>query len=218
MCFSAPASFLAAAVTGAAGIAALIRADKRREILLAATPLLFAAQQAMEGRLWQILPDDPHGLEATALTLAFLLFAKVLWPVFAPLAALGAEPDPIRRRWMLACAATGAAVGLYFLWSLMQHPQSAEIVHGHIGYLGGPDSPLLLGAGYFIATAGASAMSSHAAVRWFATIVIASAITTYFLYWDAFSSVWCYFAAVASALIVLHFERARQGRRAVAAR
>ena len=45
-------------------------------------------------------------------------------------------------------------------------------------------------------------------------IVLASAVTTYFLFWDAFSSVWCFFAAGASAIIVLHFARQRQLRTA----
>ena len=49
MCFSATASFVTVAVTGTAGIVALIRVNRREDIALAATPLFFAAQQAIEG-------------------------------------------------------------------------------------------------------------------------------------------------------------------------
>ena len=37
-----------------------------------------------------------------------------------------------------------------------------------------------------------------------------SALVSYFYYWEAFSSIWCFFAAGASVVIVLHFERVRQ--------
>ena len=210
MCFSATSSFIAAGLTGLAGLAAVVRVQRRREFVLAATPLFFATQQVIEGLLWLRLPVAPVGPEASQLTILFLLFAKVFWPVFAPLAALSAESDPTRQRWMYACLAIGSGVGLYFLWSVLAHDQIARVVHGHIAYTGGPTSPLLIGVGYFIATAGASALSSHAAVRMFAAIVIASSVVTYFIYWDAFSSVWCFFAAAASAVIVFHFERKRK--------
>ena len=52
MCFSAPASFVAAAVTGAVGVAAMMRVHRREELPLAAMPLFFAVQQAIEGFLW----------------------------------------------------------------------------------------------------------------------------------------------------------------------
>jgi hypothetical protein len=39
-------------------------------------------------------------------------------------------------------------------------------------------------------------------------------VISYVFYWEAFSSVWCFFAAAASAVIVFHFERVRLLRRA----
>ena len=50
MCFSATASFSAASITGVIGVATLRQVKHPRELLLAAMPLLFAVQQAIEGR------------------------------------------------------------------------------------------------------------------------------------------------------------------------
>ena len=74
MCFSAPASFVTAGITGAIGIVALTRVGEPRELPLAAPPLLFALQQSIEGLLWLNLPLAPDGSLSTALTLLYLIF------------------------------------------------------------------------------------------------------------------------------------------------
>ncbi|MEQ1719415.1 MAG: DUF6629 family protein, partial [Hyphomicrobium sp.] len=134
MCFSATASFLTAAITGAAGIAALRRTTNRREAGLAAIPLLFSAQQAVEGALWLTLPVAPQGLTCTVLTHTFLVFAQLFWPVYAPLSALAIESDPWRRKLILACTLIGAAVSLYLLSVLMGSATTALLKDGHIVY------------------------------------------------------------------------------------
>lgn len=216
MCFSAPASFVAAAVTGAAGTAALGRAHRREEFPLAAMPLFFAAQQAIEGFLWLSLPASPDGPASLLLTQLFLYFALVLWPAYAPLTVLLIEPDLQRRRWIGFCLIGGLIVGAYFLWSLHTSPQTASIEGGHIVYSGVAGLPLAMALLYPVATCLAPALSSHPAVRLLAAILFAASLIAYFAYWQAFTSVWCYFAAVASGVILFQFERARQKRRQAA--
>lgn len=216
MCFSATASFATVAITGIAGAAAVMRAGRREDLVLAATPLFFAAQQAIEGMLWLTLPVSAEGPVSARLTLAFLLFAKVFWPVYAPLAALFVEPEVVRRRMMAGCLAAGIVAAGYCLWSLAGHAYGARIVEGHIVYSGEPPVPFAVSLAYLVATGGAPAFSSHPAVKLFAAIVITGMLVSYFFYWEAFSSVWCFFAAAASAVIVFHFERARQMRQAMA--
>src|ERR1700712_2157128 len=111
MCFSATASFATAGITGAVGIMGLTRITTPREIPLATVPIFFAVQQTIEGFLWQVLPSNPQGATASTLTLGFLLFAEVLWPIYAPLAVWLLEPNARRRQPMLACIAVGLAVG-----------------------------------------------------------------------------------------------------------
>src|SRR5262249_3687551 len=71
MCFSAAASFSAAGLLGLAGIGTLAQVRKRIELPLAVTPLLFAAQQAIEGVLWLTVNQG----RAHSLTLANLFAA-----------------------------------------------------------------------------------------------------------------------------------------------
>jgi hypothetical protein len=216
MCFSAPASFITAGVTGAIGIVALSRTTARREMPLAAVPLFFALQQSVEGLLWLTLPVAPDGPAATALTLVFLLFAEAFWPVYAPVAVLLIEPDGWRRRLMLACAVAGAGVGAWLLWWTVSQPHGAAIVGGHIVYTTEQPHSDLVGLAYLAATGLALLLSSHRTVVALGAIILAGSTTAYMFYWEAFVSVWCFFAAAASVTIVLHFERARRQRLRIA--
>lgn len=83
MCFSAPASFATAVVTGVIGIVAISRTTQRRELPLALVPLIFAIQQGIEGVLWLTLPEDTPAVSFGGLVNAYLFFAQVFWPVFA---------------------------------------------------------------------------------------------------------------------------------------
>ena len=87
MCFSAPASFVAAGLAGAAGLASLARVQSKAELPLAAMPLVFAIQQTIEGFLWLTLANEAVGPTSSSLTEAFLMFALVLWPIYAPFTA-----------------------------------------------------------------------------------------------------------------------------------
>jgi hypothetical protein len=218
MCFSAPASFLAASVTGAAGAAALARVHRREEIPLAAMPLFFAAQQTIEGFLWLSLDASPGEPPSFLLTQLFLHFALVFWPVYAPLSALLVEPDPRRRQWIGICLIGGIIVGIYFLWSLHASPRMASIGSGHIVYSSDPGLPMAVRILYPVATCIAPLLSSLRTVRILAAILIAASLVAYLEYWQAFTSVWCYFAAAASGVILFQFEQARQKRRVAALR
>jgi hypothetical protein len=41
-------------------------------------------------------------------------------------------------------------------------------------------------------------------------VVFLGSVVSYWMYWNAFVSVWCFFAAIASGLIILHFEKERR--------
>jgi hypothetical protein len=218
MCFSATASFVTAGVTGMVGAVATARVGARRELPFAATPLFFALQQTVEGLLWLELPVAPGGSGSAALALAFLFFAEVFWPVFMPVAVLAIEPDRARRRLMLVCLAAGAAVAAYLLWRMLAHPTSAAIVNGHIAYGTEPRYSYLVGVAYLVATSLPLLLSSHRTIVTVGAIVLVGSATAYAFYWEAFVSVWCFFAAAASVAILGHFEWSRRRLRAAGAR
>ena len=136
MCFSAPASFTAAAVLLGLGTVTMRRARSRRELPYAAIPLLFGVQQLLEGMLWLTFPDRAPLLNV-ALTHLYSFFSHVLWPIYVPLAALALESVRWRRRVLVAIAVAGALVGLYLLAMLVKLPITARVVGQHILY----DSP-----------------------------------------------------------------------------
>ncbi len=212
MCFSAHASFIAAGVTGLIGIACFTKTETPRDWPLAAMPLLFSAQQAVEGLLWLTLPAAPHQAQASMLTLVFLLFAKVFWPVYVPTTVLLIEPDSTRRAIMRAILLGGIAIAAYFLYVILNIRHEASILGQHIVYEAPQDFPWSVAALYLAATCAAPLLSSHRTVQLLACIVITGATITYAYYWDAFTSIWCFFAAAGSAVIYLHFVEEKRAR------
>jgi hypothetical protein len=216
MCFSATASFVTAGVTGAIGVAALARAHEPREWPLAATPLFFALQQTVEGFLWLALPAAPEGAVATYLTFAFLFFAQVFWPVYAPATTLLIEPHERRRQLMLVCLALGAGVGAYLFWSIVTREHDAVVLDGHIVYATEYAHSEAIGVAYLTATGLPLLLSSRRTVFALGAIIIAGSVAAYIFYWESFVSVWCFFAAAASVVILLYFEQSRRTRMRVA--
>lgn len=217
MCFSATASFITAGVTGAMGLAALAQTRDPRELPLAAMPLLFAGQQAVEGGLWLTLTEPAATASPTLLTYAFLAIALVVWPLFAPMAALLVEADRARRRIIQACLLIGVAVAAYFIATVLNVPHTAVIKDGHVVYRTGVEAPEAIGGIYLVATAIALIVSSHRAVALLGAVVFVGSLATYLLYREAFVSVWCFFAAVASIVVLTHFIRARRAESRAAA-
>jgi hypothetical protein len=212
MCFSATASFVTAAVTGGIGIVSLSRVNEPRELPLAGAPIFFALQQSVEGLLWLDLPLAPDGLIPTGLTLLFLFFAEVFWPVYAPIAVLLIERSERRRRLMLLCLAVGVGVGAYLLWSILAGPHSAVILDDHIVYVTEHRYSDAVAISYLAATSLPLFLSSQRTVIALGAIIFVGIAVAYAFYWDAFVSVWCFFAAAASVVILCHFEWSRRQR------
>ncbi|MBL8706983.1 MAG: hypothetical protein JNM30_19170 [Rhodospirillales bacterium] len=217
MCFSATASFVTAAMTGAVGLVAMTRARDRRALPLAAAPLVFGVQQGIEGLLWLHLSAAPTGAMTSALAFLFLVVALVLWPVYAPVAVLLVEPGERRRRLMRLCLAVGGGVSAYMLWWILTRPPAAVIADGHIVYVTGLGHAAAIAPAYLVATSLPLLSSSRRSVVALGGIVAAGSVVAYGFYWEAFVSVWCFFAAAASLAILGHFEHAHRRRQRLAA-
>lgn len=213
MCFSATASFVTAGVTGIAGLLAMTRVTHKRELVLAAMPLVFAVQQSIEGLLWLHLPQGAGDPAVRPLTMAFLFFAEPFWPVFAPLAALLIETDRNRRQVMLACAALGACVSAYLLWSLLTRMHGVVIEDGHIMYLNDHRSREAIGFAYLAATGVPFLVSSGRAIAAMGAVLVVGSVTAYVFYWNHYVSVWCFFAAAGSVVLLVHFQHAQRRHR-----
>jgi hypothetical protein len=203
MCFSAAASFSAGAVLAGVGALTLKSASRPREMLFAAIPLLFSLQQLSEGVIWLTFRYSAPQLNAV-MTYVYSFFSHVLWPVYVPVAVLLIEPSAWRRRVLLAFAGGGAAVSGYLLYILLAFPVVSRPTGQHIEYL----SPHFFAAAvitlYLMSTTLSPFLSTYRTVRVFGALLLVSFAAAYLLYATWFISVWCFFAALLSAVVYLH--------------
>ena len=204
MCFSATASFSAGALLLGIGTLTVMSARRPRELPFAAIPLLFAIQQLIEGVIWLTFRYEAPLLN-TVMTHAYSFFSHVLWPIYVPVAVLLMEPSGWRRRALLALVATGVAVGAYLLYFLFEFSIVSRPIGQHIEYV----SPHFFAATamtlYLLSTTISPILSTYRIVKVFGVLALLAFAAAYFFFAMWFISVWCFFAALLSAVIYLHF-------------
>lgn len=203
ICFSATASFTAGAILLAVGTIAVHRAQKS-DFAYAAIPLLFGIQQIIEGTLWLALVERLSSQQC--LTVGYLGFANILWPIYAPFAIWLMEPNAAHRKRLLLPLFAGIVTATFFSNAIATHPISANILQSHISYRLPHDNEEIMFAFYATATCLAPLLSSYKSVRLLGSVIIVSMIFAYYFYTIWFASVWCYFAALISMIILLHFQ------------
>lgn len=205
MCFSATASFGAAGFLAAAGAVALAKVHKRRQIPLAAVPLVFAGQQAIEGFLWLTVPAG-HAAGRLPASL-FAAIALVLWPLMMPIAVGLAEMERKPRLLIFAFLIPGSAVAIYSLADILAHPYLAWPAPHSLVYINNHLYPWPLMAAYVLATCGPPLLAADPLLKLFGLVVTAGLAAALAFFYVNLVSVWCFFAAPASTLLALYFRR-----------
>lgn len=204
MCFSANASFGASIVLGTMGVVNIKKVKEPNLIPFAIIPLMFAVQQVSEGVLWIGLSDPSHASWRHFPVYTFLTFAQLLWPSWIPFSILLLEKNKDRKQLLSILLAMGLGISGYLLYCLFNYPVSAEIQSGHIHYK--LNFPLaftpISGVLYFIPTVISLFISSVKRMTYLGLAILVSFIATKILFDDYLISVWCFFAAILS-LIVL---------------
>lgn len=204
MCFCAAASFTAGGVLCLLGVATLKLTRCREEIFFAMIPLLFGLQQFIEGLLWLSFQFEGTLLNVV-LTYVFVLFSHVLWPVFVPFSIGHMETVPWRKKVIRGFQLTGIAVAVFLLYFIVRYPITSEI-RGHMVYVF-PHfhiPPVLVL--YIAATCLSALFSSQRIVILFGVLAFVLFVVAFWFYYVAFFSVWCFFAAILSVVIYLHFQ------------
>jgi hypothetical protein len=139
------------------------------------------------------------------MTYLFVLFSHILWPIFLPFSIGLMETVAWRKKVISAFQITGIAVGLYLLYFIVRYPVTSE-VHGHMVYVLPyvKEQPVL--EFYLAATCVAPLFSSHRIINIFGVLALLLFMVAYWYYTVAFFSVWCFFAAVLSGVVYLHFK------------
>lgn len=205
MCFSATASFAASAAMSVVGIASIRSVKRREELPLACIPFLFAIQQFLEGVLWLTL-DQP--LASCIATKGFLSFAYVVWPLLMPIAAYLIEPSLRQKARMFPIMVLGWVVAGIGLASLIW-TETTVVVHGHSLAYTLPMLYWLYIPLYVLVVCVSSLFSSYRWVTAFGIGLFLSLVLALTISFATSASVWCFFAAILSGFIFLHFQQGR---------
>ncbi|MDO8363110.1 MAG: hypothetical protein Q7V88_09445 [Actinomycetota bacterium] len=217
MCFSAEADLVGGAVIVAIGVDALrhIRSPQQRPI--AALPLMFGLHQLVEAFVWWGLQGKvPAGLGRAAMWV-YLVFAFLVLPLYVPLAVRRLELSTARRLAMLPFAVLGLAVTVFLAVAMASGPVTVELAGRHLAYGIGLQYSFLVVGLYVVATCGALMISSVRSVAAFGVLNLVVVAALAWFQGDGLASMWCAWAAVTSAAIVVHLSLSSRAAPAVTA-
>jgi hypothetical protein len=209
VCFSATGSFATAGGLTAIGAMSLSRASSKPLRAYAVIPLFFAAQQAAEGIVWLTLGDPSRAIAYHVAVNVFLAFALVVWPSWLPRTLASLERDGARRRTLKALSWWGAIVSIGASAMLALRPATARIVGHSISY-DYARSHVIYMIGYVVPTVVPFFVSTVSLARTLGVMLVVSLVATIISERAAFTSVWCFFGAILSALILASVTRERR--------
>jgi hypothetical protein len=207
MCFSAGASFGASAVLSLIGAAAIVKARTIPQGLFAGIPLIFSVQQLAEGMLWLSFKNTSLEAVQPFFTYTFLVFAMMLWPVWIPLTIRLMEKDARRKKIMNILLAIGVLVSIGVGCVLLLYKVHVISSHHHIHYrvdfpTGTRSLIVPFSLLYFIAAIVTPFISGIKRMKWLAVGFLASYLFAIIFYSGFVVSVWCYFAAILSIVVL----------------
>ena len=207
MCFSATGSFALSGVLTGLGVAALARNSSKPHRMFAAVPLLFAAQQAAEGVVWLTIHDADHAILHRLAVIVFLGFAMVIWPTWLPFSLRLMERTRVRRRILTGLSCFGAVVSAYAVVLLTLWQPAARVAGHSIRYDYQQNQSawvrLFYLVGYVVPVIGPFFVSTTPLARTIGVTLVGSLVATVVVERNALTSVWCFFAAILSGLILV---------------
>jgi hypothetical protein len=225
MCFSAPASFVSSAALIPAGVYCVsiaIRKD-HSHLPLAAIPFFFGVQQFCEGLVW-VGFDRHDAILVQRASVAYLFFAIALWPFWIPLSFLCTDTRKKMRLFLGLLMFISLAWTGYFLPMLLE-PQrwvAPEVHHHSIRYETAVRpgdaiaSPVVWSLSYLLVVAiplfvGAYRWQDNPRGKLLSLagvfVLVASFALSSYWFWYAFTSIWCFFAALVSLFLCYVFSQ-----------
>ena len=205
---------------GTIGIIAVAKAKTNPQRLFATIPLIFAVQQLTEGLLWLSLKDSGMASWQPLLTYIYLVFAMAVWPLWVPYTIRLLEKDARSKKIMNVLVGIGAVVAICVALVLLLYPvqamtpvclscpfSSTPSINQHIHYrfIFPPVPKGLIGAFtvlYILATIITPFISSIKKMKWLGFVFLASYFFAVILYNGFVISVWCFFAALLSFVVL----------------
>ena len=161
-------------------------------------------QQFTEGCLWIAFENNYPVLEAIS-TYIFLIIAQVIWPAFVPYALLLLEKEEKRKRWLNLLLLLGGIASVYLAYGMAIYDVRAEVDCYHIHYdLHFPcANPVTIVLFYVLPTIASLFVSSVRKMKLMGILVVITLLVAYGFYTKYALSVWCFFAALVSAVILI---------------
>lgn len=210
MCFSASASFTAAAGLALISLASLSKVRHVRQVMFAKIPALFAVQQFSEGLVWLSTKGIFNHTGQLIASYVFLTFAFIVWPTWIPLSLLMLEKNERKKKLLRLLALAGIIWSCVLAVLLARADVLAHVYQGNMCYsissfdtfaqvIGNKAIALTL---YLIPVILPTFISSVPHMWLFGVAGLVSCFLTLIFWTACFTSVWCYFAAVLSIMLV----------------
>ena len=208
MCFSAEVSFVSAGVLAVTGFVCTREAFKTKShFLLAVTPFLFAIQQFFEGLVWIGINSGNHHLTGIY-SKFYLFFAFLFWLIWFPTVAYNLELIKWKKWFFIFLIFLGCIFGLYLWLPILLAEGPRKLLETNI--CGKSICYILASGGYFSLVTRESIyvslgllylVCSDIIFKKFWILVLLSALLTVMTHEFAWTSVWCFFSAIASLYI-----------------
>lgn len=205
MCFSAEVSFGAAAVITSIGIVSFKKAQKNPYRLLTVIPLLFGFQQFVEGFVWLSSSHDSNSGILQFSTYIFVFIAWIIWPIYIPWSIWKIEKNPIRKKMLLVLIYIGTVIASSLLYLLVSKGVKAEVNDCSIMYTYkfGQSSNVFFSILYLSTTVLPNLISKVGKIWILGVLNLITYFVSQIYYADRIISVWCFFAAISSIIILL---------------
>lgn len=205
MCFSPEGDLVSGLIIVGLGIDACLHVKSRPAYLaLAALPVALGLHQIDEAFVWFALQGTVSNSVGHVAMWIYLTFAFVILPVAVPMIVIAITPTTIRRRRIIPLLVLGLGVSGVLLAAMMQRDPNAAIGSYHISYSIGLQHGLVVVALYIVATCGPLLMSGIRFAVWLGVANLVAVVVLARLSADGFTSLWCFYAAIASGIIAAY--------------
>ena len=205
MCFSPEGDVAGGVVVTAIGIDTCRHLRGRKEyLLLAVLPLVLGVHLLIESLVWWQLRGDIAYEVGRVATWLYLLIALVVVPVLVPVAVMLLEPTRGRRLTIVPFVLLGAAVAVVLLVTMLHGPVTVSLGTYHLGYSIGLHYGVLVIGLYVVATCGSLLMSGYPDIVIVGIANLVAVVVLARLTAEGFTSLWCFYAALACGAICLH--------------
>jgi hypothetical protein len=204
MCFSATASFAVGTLLTGAGIYSVRKVKDPKTFFFSTIPIIFGIQQITEGFVWISLQNEQYKHWQYPSILIFLIFAQIIWPAFVPFAIRMMEEKQVRRTALSIITGIGIGVAVYLGVGIFFYPIDASVKAYHIQYELTAQKEMLFNSQvfYFTATVVSAFVSSRKGMLLFGTAILSSMIVSLIYFNPYVISVWCFFAAALSIIVL----------------